>query len=143
MRPTLVAGDQLLCRRLTADDALTRGDLVGFFRGERLVVHRVVVVERSQVLTMADAAVFPDLPLSRDEVFCLVARAWRGRRALDLALPPSTTRATMATALLARRWLRLLAPPAVRRLWRWLRPARQLGVVGASASRCASGASAP
>lgn len=124
MMPTLVAGDRLLCRRLAADDALARGDLVGFFRGERLVVHRVVVVERARVLTMADAAVLPDLPLPRGELFCLVARAWRGRQALDLELPASTTRARMATAMLARRWLRLLAPPTVRHLWRWVRPAR-------------------
>lgn len=114
MRPTLVAGDRLLCRRISAGDELRENDLAGFSRGGALVVHRVLAVGGGRARTRGDSALFPDRPVARERVHCVVAKAWRGGRELPLGRPSPAARLAWVVATAAGRWLRRLVQKADR-----------------------------
>ena len=111
MWPTVADGDEVLLvplRRATRADEVVLVDI-----GPRLVLHRVMAVERGTILTIGDALSAPDAPVAADR---LVARAVlkRARDGRATALLP--TLRFGAGALV--RWARARARLAAARTWR-------------------------
>lgn len=83
MLPAIWPGDILEVHRVEAAD-LSLGDIVVFARENRLVVHRVLQVNREQdavvVITRGDRSPRADEPVPADEVLGRVRTIQRGRR---------------------------------------------------------------
>lgn len=76
MAPTLSSGTQIEVRPLIGRPR--RGDVVACASRGRLVVHRVVRVEGSQVVTQGDASPAPDPPWPIGDLLGSVALPQRG-----------------------------------------------------------------
>lgn len=76
MLPAIWPGDTLMIER-TAGNDVTEGDIVWFRRGDRFVVHRVMMKTGSYgcltLQTQGDSAPRPDSPISDNEVLGKVA----------------------------------------------------------------------
>jgi phage repressor protein C with HTH and peptisase S24 domain len=75
MAPSLRHGDWLKVAPLS--DVPETGELVTFQRGERLVVHRLVRVEGSQVITRGDAVATDDAPIALEDLLGRVVEVRR------------------------------------------------------------------
>ena len=86
MQPTLKPEDLILWRRHEPSLPIRVGDVVGYFVGNRLVAHRVLLVdiEQDTLVTRGDGNLFADPPVARDAVRYVGVAAWRGNRLIDL-----------------------------------------------------------
>lgn len=102
MLPCLWPGDIVAVHRVAAHDLLP-GDIVVFARENRLVVHRVLRLNRDQeeisVTTCGDRVSKVDSPVSTDELLGKVKHIQRGTRSLD---PRMTTWTRIAARVLRR-----------------------------------------
>ena len=101
MLPSIWPGDILEIHRVGAD--LARGDIVVFARDNRLVVHRVLGVNRERdeviLLTQGDRSPRADSPVSANELLGKVRAIRRGHRNII----PRRTRWTQTAAWVLRR----------------------------------------
>ena len=111
MAPTLRPGD--LCRvRVGGNERLWPGDVVVFWAGRGLVVHRVVVAWGGWVCTRGDNRLWPDGWVRRSRIVGVVVAAERNGRAL-----PLHNRGWARAAYLVFTWGRALCRRG-RALWR-------------------------
>ena len=116
MRPTLAPGDRLLCRRISLSDSPDEGDIVGYFSGAKLVVHRVVGASTDLIFTRADSSLLRDSPVNRRDLFCKVVAKYRNDEATTLKPPSALQRHRAVFGSLLRRGSATLA----RRVSRWV-----------------------
>jgi len=99
MFPTLVSGDRVIVKRVTADDVDVGNILVCSRDDDRLIAHRVVRVERDPVpliTTKGDTIPDPDSPVGFDRVLGRVVAILRDGRpqwmqAVDAAVRPASS----------------------------------------------------
>ena len=102
MLPALWPGDILEIHRVAAEN-ISQGDIVVFARENRLIVHRVLRVNREQaaiiVITRGDRSAKVDSPVSANELLGRVRRVQRG----DRNIIPRLTRWTQMASWILRR----------------------------------------
>lgn len=76
MLPSLWPGDHLTIEA-RAFERISVGDVVLFVRSDRLFIHRVVRVEKEQIVTRGDAVPSQDTPVSPGELLGVVASVRR------------------------------------------------------------------
>lgn len=78
MFPHLLPGSSIKIAPITEENQLIPGNIVVFKKGERWIAHRIIAIERHQLITKGDAVTFSDLPISLDQVIGKVIGARLG-----------------------------------------------------------------
>jgi hypothetical protein len=120
MEPSILAGEPL---RIACGRAFAPGDVVMFFHLDRMVVHRVVAMNRESVLTAGDAHRLPDpFLVPRGTIVGVVQTVTRGGAEVAVAAPRTSParRMLMAAFVILFKLVPEAAVVAVR-IWRAIR----------------------